>query len=461
MPGFGLTRAAVDLRQGPALDYDSILSLPANTHFKLEQEQGDWLFIEVILHMQPQRGFIPADHALLTEDTAPSLEFRLMEAATSMGIPALPADLKPALVEAWLAGGGQVKPSWYPAERWNHLPGDDQQAMLADLRDFMQENQASWDAWLAEIRLNQRENDATLKEWFAILKGGQDMWVLRAEYLYQNPNSQALRVSSSNVKEIVKWNGHIRHTANEATYKDWYEVTNVKFGQQNQGWFKARLLAEYIPPTPLNDPADSWNAQNVFNLTHSLVRILQDPAVLANAGVRAAQYIDVSPVIGGPARWHYNLCGECCVAALGGMDLIPFLRAWHAAYPRADIILRNNLPTGIPDLESMLEVIGIDQTEAYRFDTITPMSPQDYRDRLRQGCMLICGVGIKSNGRVDPEGTIAHWVVIEDALPVSNSGWMRMYNPFNNREEVYTYDVFRATSPTLSAGLWLDHPRHG
>ena len=461
MPGFGLTRTPVDLREGPGVEYETLVSLPANTRFRVVQVQSDWLFIEIIIRMQVQRGFIPASHAFVEDEITPSMEFRLMEASTGMGIPALPGDLRPRLLESWLADGGQGRPSWYPAVRWNHLPADDRQNFLADLRDFMQENQAEWDAWLDELRDSRRKTTATLKEWLTILKGGQDVWVLRAEFLYADADSDAARISSSNVKEIVTWTGNIKRNTSETRYKDWYEVVNFKFGQEHQGWFKAKLLTDYISPTPLNDPADAWNAQNVFSMEHSLVRLLEDQAIKDNAGVRAAQYIDVSPVIGGSTRWHYNLCGELCVAALGGMDLIPFLQAWHADYARADMILRNNQPTGIPDVQAMLATIGIDEVESYRFDSITPMPPAEYRTRLRDGKKLICGVGIKSNGKVDPQGTIAHWVLVEDALAVSNSGWMRMYNPFNNREEVYTFDTFQEASPTLAVGLWVDHPRHG
>ena len=43
------------------------------------------------------------------------------------------------------------------------------------------------------------------------------------------------------------------------------------------------------------------------------------------------------------------------------------------------------------------------------------------------------------------EGLFVERVVVEDVLPVGNSGWVRIYNPFNNCEEVYPYDVFLAS----------------
>jgi hypothetical protein len=48
-------------------------------------------------------------------------------------------------------------------------------------------------------------------------------------------------------------------------------------------------------------------------------------------------------------------------------------------------------------------------------------------------------------------------VVLEDVLPVGNNGWVRVYNPFQNREEVYDYNTFMASAGT-GTGLWLDVP---
>jgi len=80
---------------------------------------------------------------------------------------------------------------------------------------------------------------------------------------------------------------------------------------------------------------------------------------------------------------------------------------------------------------------------------------------LRNDQMIYWGVGIfKSNGRlagsVNNDKTTRHWVVLEDLIPVGNDGWVRIYNPFRNREEVYTYNTFILSVGQFGLGLLVE-----
>jgi hypothetical protein len=128
------------------------------------------------------------------------------------------------------------------------------------------------------------------------------------------------------------------------------------------------------------------------------------------------------------------------------------LKAWlDSKYWRAPSILKDpHEGTCAADLQSLLEVSGL-KGEIY---TSIPTTPQKIKERLDSGQFAIVGCGINSGGKVKADGKIRHWVILEDLIPCGNSGWVRVYNPFMNREEVYNYSLFM-TSAGVGAGLWI------
>ena len=106
--------------------------------------------------------------------------------------------------------------------------------------------------------------------------------------------------------------------------------------------------------------------------------------------------------------------------------------------------------TSAADLQTLLTANGL-KGELY---SSIPTTPQIIKDRLASGQYAIVGCGINSGGKVKADGRIRHWVVLEDIIPSGNSGWVRVYNPFQNREEVYNYTTFIASSG-VGAGLWI------
>ncbi len=165
----------------------------------------------------------------------------------------------------------------------------------------------------------------------------------------------------------------------------------------------------------------------------------------------AAQYIDIHSATN-KHLLHYSLCGEFCVAALSKRDVLPMLRDWlDSKYWRVSSILSDpNEGTCTADLQSLLELAGL-HGEIY---TSIPTTPDVIKDKLDSGQFAIVGCGINGRGKIKANGKIRHWVVLLDLIPSGNSGWVRVYNPFNNREEVYEYNLFM-TSSGVGAGLWV------
>jgi hypothetical protein len=147
------------------------------------------------------------------------------------------------------------------------------------------------------------------------------------------------------------------------------------------------------------------------------------------------------------------------------VDIIPFLTKWNANYAGADGIIRNpKMGTGLSDVKTMLPLYNLKFEEFRYTPSVTPVSPTRLLKLLDEGRMIYWGVAIfKSNGKlsgtVSGDKTTRHWIVLEDIVPVGNSGWVRIYNPFRNREEVYGYDYFIQSVGQFGIGLLVDIPK--
>ena len=45
-------------------------------------------------------------------------------------------------------------------------------------------------------------------------------------------------------------------------------------------------------------------------------------------------------------------------------------------------------------------------------------------------------------GRVGMGGSTAHWVTLQEVVEMAGEIFLRLYNPFMNREELYLWEVF-------------------
>lgn len=455
-------RAPIQLRESPSFEAGSVEILGPLTPIQILEDQDAWLKIKASRMAGAIEGWVPRD-ALVFRSTAqavfPGVSIRSQEV-----VPSVPPLLKASDFLNWL--GATVEPNWIPPNVWSGLQIVTQQNIMNGIRGAIQARQSQWDSWLDSVSANGRQNEARMEEWLVTLQGGLDVWSLRGERIFKEAAEGQGHLGWAVESDIMRWTGQVKRNENEPKYKIWYEVWLYKMEKLLKGWYKADLLDPYVYPTDEDDPSVESNLESQFDLSQPLLRIPADQEFqdAIDAGRRGYQYLDVFRVIDKHVI-HFNLCGEICVAALTGRDVIPLLNQWKVSYVRAPAIIRDPKEgTGIGDLKSMLALSNL-VFEEYRYSpSVSPTSPLRLQNQLKEGKMAIAGVGIyRSNGKLcgnesDSGKIVRHWVVLEDVKPVGNSGWVRLYNPFRNREEIYTYDNFIQSVGRFGVGLWVTIP---
>jgi hypothetical protein len=166
-----------------------------------------------------------------------------------------------------------------------------------------------------------------------------------------------------------------------------------------------------------------------------------------------------------------NMCGELCVAFIGGDDIETFLRKWEKHdklfYPWA-VKGNNNQALFWFNLDKMLEVYGYASPNLkFKAGLTDPgidfaPTPGRFKKQLETR-YLIANVRIDGSGKLvsKEEGLgVGHWVVLEKITPYGvNRGRVEIYNPYHNRREEYSYaDFIRSCAPTYT-GLWVNRER--
>jgi len=443
----GITCSSVDLRIASDLKSGVIEALNPQEHVQILQDAGNVLKVQVTRWNTPIVGYVLKSSIIVPKVNLQI--FPLVDLGNNIEIPSVPASVPLATFLTWL--NSQSESPWLPADYLDSIKNGQKPSVGALIRQTIADHQADWNAWVSEVTQQARQTTATLDEWLVILAGGRTMWSFRTERLFSQPSDGAAPAWVTR-NDVLLWTGHVVFNNKEPKYKLWYQVKFTKLDKEFQGWYKASLLEEFIVPTPDTDLTDPANKAKVFDLSHPLLRLPADPEIDAarKAGLRGAQYININAATGW-SKVNHNLCGQFCVAALGGSDVIPFLKLWIASYKNAKDILRNDSGTTILDLESMLDTIK-KTYEYFRAEaSVIPLTPGYLQKVLDSGRMVLAGTGINTaEGQLKWSYPSRHWVVIEDIIRVANSGWMRLYNPFSDKEEVCPYDmVFDAVSGTV------------
>ncbi|NOJ95468.1 SH3 domain-containing protein [Corallococcus coralloides] len=163
----------------------------------------------------------------------------------------------------------------------------------------------------------------------------------------------------------------------------------------------------------------------------------------------AAQYINLEKALGpGWRQVHYNLCGPLAVGASLGMSPKEALTAFAAT--SAGILNSGTTTTATP-LETVYEARG--GTTGYTSGEASMPAPEDMARMLDDGKALIALVNIDTKGADgmltsygDSTKAVAHWVNVRAVEENGNGDWtVRVYNPFENREEIYSWDDFEAS----------------
>jgi hypothetical protein len=443
----GITRSSVDLRIAADLKSGVIEALNPQEHVQILQDAGNVLKVQVTRWDTPISGYV-LKSSIIVPKVNPQI-FPSVDLGNNIQIPSVPVSLPLATFLTWLSSKSESP--WLPADYLALIKSGQKPSVGGLIRQTISSHQADWDAWVSEINQQARQTTATLDEWLVILWGGREMWSFRTERLFAQPAEGAAPAWVTR-NDVLLWTGHVRFNNKELKYKLWYEVKFTKLDKEFKGWYKASLLEEFIVPTSDTDLTIPGNKDKVFDLSKPLLRLPADPEIDAarKAGLRGAQYININAATGW-SKINRNLCGQFCAAALGASDVIPFLKSWIASYKNAKDILRTDFGTTIVDLESMLDVFK-KPYEFFRAEaSVIPLTPAYLRKVLDSGRMALVGTGINTAaGQLKWSYPSRHWVVIEDFVRVGNSGWVRLYNPFPDKEEVYPYDmVFDAATGTV------------
>jgi hypothetical protein len=451
MSSFARTRADVDVRSGANVGAGVLERFPTDCLVEILEEQGDWYKIKPVRLKYTVSGYVP-HAALIFPPLAQPTVFPVIFSRGGIQLgDSVPGSLKLVDFQRWQAVGG--KPDWIAPEIWEGLDAEQQPALLDEISSSIRADQPGWDAWVQDVAARSHSEEAVMEEWIVRVQGGREMYAIRDHYLYEKPIADGIYFGCALKGQILHWTGKIQSGNYGGVNRIFYEVVFYRMSREIHGWFRADLLAEYIFPCNENDYQIDSNAQTAFDLSVPILRHPQDQQIAdaRNMGYTGAQYIDIFEATGTHLR-HFCLCGEFCIATLASRDVIPTLSAWMTSnYWRVSAILKDDHEgTGLDDLRSLLSVVGL-QGEVY---SSMPTAPQNIKARLAQGQFAISGCGIDSGGKVKADGKIRHWVIVEDIMPVGNNGWVRIYNSFNNQEEVYSYDLFIASAGT-GAGLWV------
>ena len=183
-------------------------------------------------------------------------------------------------------------------------------------------------------------------------------------------------------------------------------------------------------------------------------------ADLQASNANAAQYLDLFALLGrGFPRSHFNLCGELTVCAILDLELDAGLKQFRDTPSGADILASKGHGTSGPQLSRFIKAATDDEmtaefTRAASSSRPIPvLEPEGMLEALNKGGLMVTLInieGFRNNGLLKPvdesRKTIAHWVAVIDVSALRDGEHLiRVYNPFQNQEEIYTWPHFKAS----------------
>jgi hypothetical protein len=189
--------------------------------------------------------------------------------------------------------------------------------------------------------------------------------------------------------------------------------------------------------TELFVPCDeSITIDNAFDPTIQRIYIPAAPSIPD----KPEQYISLDAIAGMGKSVHYNLCGPFCAAALAGADIIPALQLWLETtdHPIYHELIYNDQPMGLNPIASILHTYTKDTSTVTFSPNVNPFTARVLSTWLENG-KFIAGVGIDRAGTILANGAIRHWIVLLDVVICGTGGFVRVYNPFHNREETVDF----------------------
>ncbi|MEW6718797.1 MAG: hypothetical protein AB1345_15020, partial [Chloroflexota bacterium] len=202
------------------------------------------------------------------------------------------------------------------------------------------------------------------------------------------------------------------------------------------------------------------------SLSHGFGQGLAPWAQYHNPGENAAQYLNMRKILGAayPATSHKNLCGELAVIAVADKTLEDGLQIFSNTtvsrfneannqwvFIKGAEILKSNETTWAHQLAQFFKAMGWEARSRNRHSAIpSPADAPMIDSMLTEGKALVALVTIDGSrdGMLTPLAEslrpIAHWVAITSVFKTrAGDTFMRVYNPYQNREELYSWPHFR------------------
>jgi hypothetical protein len=173
----------------------------------------------------------------------------------------------------------------------------------------------------------------------------------------------------------------------------------------------------------------------------------------------------------------HNLCGEFCLAFIGGENIETFLDKWaEKDFPAYKRFVIGNQPTLINDIKSMLKIYYGDAPHVEFKEGLMALSPalklNDINSYMTPGRMkrmledhyLIAHVGLREGRLCTKAGGantyVGHWILVDKIEPEGvDRGWVEVYNPYPNKRQMYSYTEFKKFCANQYNGLWVKRER--
>lgn len=140
-----------------------------------------------------------------------------------------------------------------------------------------------------------------------------------------------------------------------------------------------------------------------------------------------------------------NMCGEICAARIFEVGLSDVFVNWEAKNPSFfwRVFGKGKARgTNADELITLFEIYGM---EAQKIK-ISKYTPTLWKD-LTESHHLICGVKMNGSTGELRRGSIPHWaILLSITLERKNMGWVQVFNPAQNCEEIYSWSEWLATA---------------
>lgn len=141
-----------------------------------------------------------------------------------------------------------------------------------------------------------------------------------------------------------------------------------------------------------------------------------------------------------------NMCGELCAALVMDKPLIEILQKWQSVdVPFFKRIVSAGKGTGT-NTDDLIRLFGIFGYIA-RTIKLVKYTPRIFMELVENSKGVIVSTHLNTvTGALNGGGTL-HWCTVLEVIPERmDMGWVRLYNPYNNVEEWYSWREFLATT---------------